>query len=406
MAHIFPFKAIMPAKGLEPVVSANIHVDDANRQKEIVNGNPLTYLNVVKPHLKTGEEKNPDVHFPLSKIALDDLMKSASISQLNEDAFFIYKQTQLNTGNTFLGLVCTVSVEDYYSGHIKIHEKTITSKEDQLIKHIEISGVIGEPVLLTHMSNAPVIDLLENSQSACELISEFTDEANTSHWVYKVSDMELISTIKNLYLNAGDLYIADGHHRSAASAGFFRKNQLPNGRYLAYLVPPEYLKIDSFHRAFKSDADFDAPTFLKSLESDFDIRRVDGAFQPVREHEFGLCILNEWYCLDYKNDCSSLNAVDKLDVSLLEEMVFKKILHIKDSKTDKRLEFLKGNVPLSKVENDVQSNHFDFVFTVYPCTVEEVFEIADNNMIMPPKSTFMEPKLRTGLFVQSVRDSI
>lgn len=396
----------MPARGLEPVVSANIHVDDAKRQKEIVNGNPLSYLNVVKPHLKSGEEKNPDVHFPLSKIALDELVKSGSLNRIQEDAFFIYKQTQLNTGTTFLGLVCTVSVDDYYSGHIKIHEKTITSKEDQLIKHIEISGVIGEPVLLTHMSSLPVNALLENATASCELISEFTDEANTAHWVYKVSDTTLINTIKSLYINAGDLYIADGHHRSAASAGFFKKNQIINGRYLSFIVPPEYLKIDSFHRAFKSDTHFEVETFLSQLSDDFDIRQVEGAFQPKHEHEFGLCIAGHWYCLDYKKDCSELNAVDKLDVSILEEQVFKNILHLKDSKTDKRLEFLKGNVPLSKVEQDVQNGHFDFVFTVYPCTVEEVFEIADNNMIMPPKSTFMEPKLRTGLFVQSVRDAI
>jgi len=404
LAHIFPFKALMPAKGLEPIVSANIHVDDANRQLEIVKSNPLSYLNVVKPHLKSGEEKNPDVHFPLSKLALDELINSASLNQLTDPAFFIYKQVQANTGTTFLGLVCTVAVDDYYSGHIKIHEKTITSKEDQLIRHIDVSGVIGEPVLLTHHSIKPIIDLLENTQSSCELISEFTDEANTSHWVFKVSDPALIATVKELYLQAGDLYIADGHHRSAASAGFYKRNQLENGRILAYLVPPEYLKIDSFHRAFKDTTTFDAANFLSQLENDFEIKLVNSAFQPQREHEFGLCLNNQWYCLDYKHSCDELNAVDKLDVSLLEVRVFKNILHIQDSKTDKRLEFLKGNVPLSKVESDVANGHFDFVFTVYPCTVEEVFEIADNNMIMPPKSTFMEPKLRTGLFVQAVRD--
>lgn len=394
----------MPAKGLESLVSANIHVDGPERQKEIVNGNPLTYLNVVKPHLKLGEDKNPDVHFPYAKAALDDLVNNNSLIKSEEEAFYIYKQIQLNTNKTFLGLVCVVDVEDYFSGHIKIHEKTITEKEDQLIKHIEFSGVIGEPVLLTHPSYLAINEVLEHAVQDCELVSEFTDEANVKHFSYRVTKTELIEKIEELYIQAGDLYIADGHHRSAASAGFFKRNKIQKGKYLTYIVPPEYLRIDSFHRAFKSDSTFDVQAFITTLASDFEITKVNSAFQPKREHEFGLHLNNEWYCLDYKHDCSGLNAVDKLDVSLLEERVFKNILHIKDSKTDKRLEFLKGNVPLNKVEEDVEKGRFDFVFTVYPCTVEEVFEIADNNMIMPPKSTFMEPKLRTGLFVQAVRD--
>lgn len=392
----------MPVVGQEMSVSANIHIDSLETQKAIVKENPLSYLNVVKPHLKLNEEKDPEKHYPLAATALNHLLDQSAIESLPEDAFYIYRQLAPE-GHAFLGLVCTVAIDDYFSGHIKIHEKTITEKENQLIKHIDFSGVIGEPVLLTHLHHPSVISILENASVNCELIRDFKDEHDTEHLIYKVTDISLINSIKDIYLSAGDLYIADGHHRSAASARYFKEKGVDDGKYLCYIVPPELLKIDSFHRAFKSETPLDNESLLKDIESDFEISVCENGFKPECEHEFGLLLNGIWYCLKYRFSCEGLNAVDRLDVSLLEDKIFKKILRIEDSKTDKRLEFLKGNTPLSVLENEVKNGHFDLVFTVYPCTVEEVFEIADKAMIMPPKSTFIEPKLRTGLFIQSVR---
>lgn len=402
MAHVYPFKAMMPAPGLESLVSANIHLDSPSRLKEIVDGNPLTYLNVVKPHLLTGEPKDPSKHFPMAKAALDVLLSNDSIIKDEFTSLYIYKQTRLADNTVFLGLVCTVDVDDYYSGHIKIHEKTITEKENQLIQHIETTGVIGEPVLLTHPPLSNINEMLESHAKSGWQIRDFEDDAGIRHQIFALKDLDNIDVLESLYLKAGDLYIADGHHRSAASAGYYKKNKIKGGKYLAYIVPPEYLQINSFHRAFKSDSSFDASAFVKALGEDFDIIYSDKAFTPNTEHEFGLLVNNQWWRLKYKYDCSGLNAVDKLDVSLIEEIVFKKILHIKDSKTDNRLEFIKGNVPTSALEEKMKEGLYDVVFTLYPCSIQEMFDIADNQMIMPPKSTFIEPKLRTGLFIQSV----
>lgn len=392
----------MPAPGLESLVSANIHMDTPERLLEIVQGNPLSYLHVVKPHLLSGEPKNPEVHFPLAKAALDRLIQQGSIDMDDEPGLYVYKQTRLSDGLVFLGLVCTVDVEDYFTGHIKIHEKTITEKENQLIQHIETTGVIGEPVLLTHPANKDISFMLEEYVDAIWQIKSFEDDAGVRHDIYAIRGAEAIDKLETLYLKAGDLYIADGHHRSAASAGYYRKNNIKGGKYLAFIVPPEYLKINSFHRAFKASGQFDEQQFLSALEINFSVTPVNHAFQPVREHEFGLYIGGSWYILDYKHNCNGLNAVDKLDVSLLEEYVFKSILNIQDSKTDKQLEFIKGNLPLNILEKKVQEGIFDFVFTVFPCKVEEMFDVADQSLIMPPKSTFIEPKLRTGLFIQKV----
>ena len=164
------------------------------------------------------------------------------------------------------------------------------------------------------------------------------------------------------------------------------------------------MHIDSFHRAFKSAVDFDANTFLAALSEDFEISNSEEAVKPEHESVFGLLLKNQWYKLNYKSNSGILDAVSKLDVSVLEEKVFKKVLHIQDSKTDKQLTFLKGNIPYSKLETDTAAGVYDAVFTVHPCTIQQVFDVADQGLIMPPKSTYIEPKLRTGLTVQRVLD--
>lgn len=403
MARIFPFQALLPSKDFELKVSANTHVDDMERQKEIVRSNPLTYINVVKPYLKSGEEKDPDRHFPLAKMALDELIRTKVMSMDEEDSLYIYRQFNVVNGDEFIGLICNVSAQDYYDGKIKIHEKTLTDKEQQLIKHIRYSGAIGEPVLMTHRMNKQIVDILNHYEDILEPAIDFVDELGREHQIYKVYTKFDIDIIKDIYEASGELYIADGHHRSAASSGYFKEENVVDGHYLAYLVPPEFLKIDSFHRAFKSDISFDAEEFLNALRKEFHIDKVKVAFQPHKEKDFGLLLNNEWYKLTYRGKTSQLNAVDVLDVSILERHVFSNVLKIEDSKTDKRLSFIKGSTPVSQLETDVAEGKYNAVFTVFPCTIQHIFDVADNALIMPPKSTYIEPKLRTGLTVQLVK---
>lgn len=402
MAQIFPFKAYFPSKGKEYLVSANIHVDDLTRQKQIVKENEYTYLNVVKPYLKFDEEKQPEKHFPIAKQTLDSLIERGVLVLSEEPSLYIYRQNIKSKGLSFLGLVCTVSVDDYFSDKIKKHENTLTEKEAQLINHIEHTGVIGEPVLLTHLSDKSVKEKLEACLQLGELIVDFEDECKIQHLVCKVNDPEIVSEFQSLYGNIENLYIADGHHRSAASAGFFDKNKINNGRYLAYIVPPEYLKIDSFHRTYKSDVDFDSNQFLEHLKQDFIISEENQAVQSQGEKDFGLCLKGKWYRLHFNKDVSNFDPVKKLDVSILEEYVFKKILNIQDSKSDKRLDFLRGSITTDEIQKECENAIYDCVFTVYPCNINQVFEVSDNQLIMPPKSTYIEPKMRTGLFIQDV----
>lgn len=395
----------MPAKGLEDKVSANTHVDDLKRQTEIVRNNPLTYLNVVKPYLRFNEEKNPAKHFPYATASLHELIAEKAMYMDGNDSLYIYVQTdKINGFHEYIGLICTVPVEDYYEGRIRIHEKTITEKEEQLIMHIEHTGVIGEPVLMTHSSDPAITSVLRKFIASGEEIIHFHDEVDRIHRVIRISEPQAINEITSVYAGSGDLYIADGHHRSAASAGYFKKNKISNGHYLTYIVPPEFLHIDSFHRAYKAAQHFDRAEFLNLLKSDFEITECQESFEPENEREFGLLTGNQWYRLKYRHQTGKENAVDKLDVSILEEKVFKGKLNIQDSKTDKQLSFLKGNIPCRELEAEVKAGIYDAVFTVHPCTIQQVFDVADQGLIMPPKSTYIEPKLRTGLTVQKVHD--
>lgn len=389
---------------MESKVSANTHLSDLRKQLELVRSNPYTYLNVVKPYLRFNEEKDPDKHLPYALAALQELLAQKVLYKDDKDALYIYTQHNLLNNRRYTGLICTVPVEDYYNGKIKIHEKTITEKEEQLIRHIKATGVIGEPVLLTHREDSELSAFLSQTATSTESIIDFTDENGCSHSISRINSPELIAGFASRYASVGELYIADGHHRSAASAGYFKGNKHLNGHYLACIVPPEFLHIDSFHRAYKSDEPLQVNLFLKSLQEWFEVQPLSSALQNPGKYEFGLLLGNAWYKLTFRPATPAANAVEGLDVSILEEYVFKRILNINDSKTDKRLSFLKGSVPCSELENEVNAGIYDLVFTLHPCTIEQVFEVADQELIMPPKSTYIEPKLLTGLCIQTVAD--
>ncbi len=402
MPKIYPFKALMPAAGLEIKVSANTHVDDKRKQTDIVKTNPQSYLKVVKPYLILDEEKDPAKHFEYAQQILTEFIANGTMKQDENETLYIYRQVNRDIDIEYIGIICKVLANDYYDGHIKVHENTLTEKENHLIAHIKVSGAIGEPVLLTHFENQDIEELLNKIIKNQPADVDFFDEVNRHHFIYKITNTEEIIKIQNTYAQLSDFYIADGHHRSAACARYYKNKCDENGGYLAYIVPANHLLIDSFYRAFKSNETFNLINFINTLRLSFNVEKVDSQFIPIQAMQFGLCTYQGWYKLTFNNNLQNQNAVEKLDVSIIENYVFDQILHIKDSKTDNQLTFIKGNTHVSSIEKQVQNSNFDIVFTVFPCKIEEVFTIADQKMIMPPKSTYIEPKLRTGLTVQLV----
>lgn len=387
---------------MESKVAANTHSDTKEHQLELVKSNPYTYIKVVKPYLIFDEEKNPQKHFPLSKKIIDDFIHNNIIVQDEKESFYLYKQTDKVRNLSFLGLIATLSVDDYFGGKIKVHENTITEKENQLIEHIEISGVIGEPVLTTHAPNEHIKQTLKNITDNSQPDVDFDDLIHRNHQIYKISDVELIKQISDVYQELNEFYIADGHHRSAASAGYYKKIS-GEGYYLSYIVSSDQLHIESFHRAYKCNGQFDLDSFLNSLNNDFEVEFSNEAICPSNTNHFGLVTAKGWYSLKLINNLNQSNSVEKLDVSIVEELIFKKRLNISDSKTDNQLTFIKGTHPVEELESEIKNGHYDIAISLSPCTIQQVFDVADDGLIMPPKSTYIEPKLLTGLTIQKVK---
>lgn len=393
---------MLPAVGMESQVAANTHSDTKEHQLELVRNNPYTYIKVVKPYLIHDEEKDPQKHFPLAKEILDDFIQKQILVQDEKDSFYLYKQTDKKRNLSFLGLIATLSVDDYFAGKIKVHENTITEKENQLIEHIDISGVIGEPVLTTHLPNAHIKHTLESIVSNTNPDIDFDDLINRNHQLYKITDVELMNQISKVYQELNEFYIADGHHRSAASAGYYKKIS-GEGHYLSYIVSSDQLHIESFHRAYKCNGQFNLQQFIDSLHDDFEVEISNKPVCPSETNHYGLVCRQGWYSLKLINKSNFFNSVEKLDVSIVEGLIFKKRLNITDSKTDNQLEFIKGTHPVEELEEEVRNGHFDIAISLSPCTIQQVFDVADDGLIMPPKSTYIEPKLLTGLTIQKVK---
>ncbi len=393
---------MLPANGMESKVAANTHSDTKEHQLELVKTNPYTYIKVVKPYLIFDEEKDPQKHFPLAKEIVDDFIQKQILVQDEMDSFYIYKQTDKVRNLSFLGLIATLSVDDYFAGKIKVHENTITEKENQLIEHIDISGVIGEPVLTTHSPNEHIRHVLDSIVSNAKPDINFDDLIHRNHQLYKVKNADKINQLIEVYNELNEFYIADGHHRSAASAGYYKKIS-GEGYYLSYIVSSDQLHIESFHRAYKCNGVFDLDSFLNSLNDDFEVEFSNNAICPNMPNHFGLVCSTGWYRLTLKNKTIQTNSVEKLDVSIVEKLIFNKRLHISDSKTDNQLSFIKGTHPVEELEKEIKQGHYDIAISLSPCTIQQVFDVADDGLIMPPKSTYIEPKLLTGLTIQKVK---
>lgn len=405
---IFSFRAIRPSEGMEGQVSASTHeTKDSELLTKMLEENPFSYLHIVKPYLHFAEEKDPSKHFPFAKNYISQLLSQNVLKTDDQEAFYFYRQTVDN--KTYTALIATVSVEDYNNNAIKKHENTITQKEDQLAEHIKITGVIGEPVLLSHTATQKHDDLFKEVFSQMPTV-EFVSDDGVQHKVWVITDTSLHSRIKEAYGEVGDFYIADGHHRSAAAAKCI--NQIRNstesnvlqsgGNFMVALVPENQLGIFSFYRLLKDVHIADYHVFCSQLAKHFEVKKSDSICVPNSEYEFGVCTQFGWLLLRLREEPKNTRAVSNLNVKILEELILDNILEVKDSKTDERIFFLSGKTPITQIENMVKRGEASIAFVLSPTSIQNVKEVADQNDVMPPKSTYFEPKFRTGLVIQRI----
>lgn len=403
MAIIKPFKALRPqAQFAKQVASKPYDVLSSAEAKKEAQGNPNSFLHITKSEIDLPDKI--DVHseevYEKAKDNLQAFIKRDILFKENKDCFYIYRLTM--NGKTQTGLVAVSSVDDYESNIIKKHELTTPVKELDRINHIEITGAQTGNVFLAYRNNNDLDNIIEKWTSTKTAVYNFEADDNVSHTLWIISDDKIISQITNIFnTQINCTYIADGHHRaaSAAKVRYELKNKKTDAAdyFLTTLFPASQLQILDYNRVIKTLNGLSAEEFLNELKNDFVIEEKDVAYKPEALHTFGLYIGEKWYKLVAKPGTFLDNELGVLDISILQNNILTKHLGIYDQRTDKNIDFVGGIRGLSELENKVNSGEYVMAFSLFPVSINQLFAIADTNNIMPPKSTWFEPKLRDGL---------
>ncbi len=411
MADISPFKAIRPVRDKVHLVATRPYYSyKKNVLKAKLEDNPYTFLRIINPEfgseLKT--KPNSDERFELVKSKYKEFIDSNILIQDDSPRLYIYRQT-IN-GHSFTGIIGGASVEEYNNDRIKKHEATLTSREAMFTRYLDIVGYNAEPVLLSYKNDNHIEELIANFISVRPEY-EFTTTDRIKHELWVLTEDDSI-ILKNAFQIVDTTYIADGHHRSASSARLFEE-RLNSGRidglnvefFLAFFVEESQLRILEFNRLVNNLNGLSTENFLSELNSLGILKKLSCAEKPEQEHQITFCLKGDWYELTFNLNLINKNhPVKSLDSDLLTELILKPILGIADLKTSDEIEFVPGNEPILGFEDKIRSNKFEVGFVLYPATIEQVKRVADNQMNMPPKSTWVEPKLRSGLTIYDINE--
>jgi uncharacterized protein (DUF1015 family) len=409
MSTIRPFKAFRPQPKLAGEVAAKPYdVLNSDEAREEVKGHPLSFLHIGKPEVDL--DPSIDLHDPrVYQQGKSNLQKLISGGVLKEDASpYLYVYAQTMGTHTQYGLVGCASVEEYGKEIIKKHEFTRKDKEEDRCEHVRVTNSHSGPIFLTYRDNQEIDSIVVRvTAQAPENDHVALDGVRHQCWVIK--DSATIQQIVSIFQSIPNLYIADGHHRSAAAyrVGAERANANPHHRgdeeynfFLAVYFPSSQLRIMDYNRVVKDLHGLTKDEFFAKLKQHFSIQKASAAVRPAKKDEFGMYLEGQWYSLTAEGAIQSItDPVERLDVSVLQKFVLDPILGIHDPRTDKRVDFVGGIRGLGELERRVNSGEMKIAFSMYPTSLDELMAIADDNKVMPPKSTWFEPKLRDGLFV-------
>tara|TARA_B110000285_G_scaffold86512_1_gene99166 strand:- start:3442 stop:4677 length:1236 start_codon:yes stop_codon:yes gene_type:complete len=411
MTKISSFKAIRPARDKAHLVST---LPFYTYKKDVLNAiladNPYSFLHIINPEFgPIFTRKNSPERFNLIKNTYEDFIRKGTLIQDNESKIYLYRQTK--NGHEYTGVIAGASVLEYLDNKIKVHEATITHREEMFTNYLNIVGYNAEPVLLTYSDVDNKIDSQYISIIAKRPEYEFTTIDQIKHELWVLTDQEQIS-IQNSFDSIEHVYIADGHHRSASSVGLSKlwssneENQSKNNEaFLAFFINESRIHIHEFNRIIRNLNGYTKEEILKLLQISFDIKLVSEARKPSKQHELTMFIENEWFILNCKAKIiDAHHPVKSLDAQILTDYVLTPILNIEDLKKSKDIDFLSGDICLEDFEERIHQKGFKIGFVLYPINISEIKKVADNEMIMPPKSTWIEPKMRSGLTIYSLNE--
>lgn len=409
MAVFRPFRAFRPKPEFAQEVAAKPYdVLNSDEAREEAKGHPLSFLHIGKPEIDL--DPSIDLHDPQvyqkAKENLHKLIDDGILVEDPEPYFYVYAQTM--DGRVQYGLVGCASVDDYWNDKIKKHEKTRKDKEEDRSNHVRVTNAHSGPIFLTYHDNEEI------NKIVAEVITgkpdnDFVALDGIRHQSWVIKNKGTINEIYSILFYVENFYVADGHHRSAAAGivGRERQKANPNHRgdeeynfFLAVLFPASELFIMDYNRVVKDLNGLTFDEFYAKVKENFEIEPFECELKPSKKGEFGLYIDGQWYKVNAKEKLLKINdPVEQLDVSILQKYVLDSILGIEDPRTSKRIDFVGGIRGLKELERRVDSGEMKLAFAMFPTSIQELISIADAGKIMPPKSTWFEPKLRDGLFI-------
>jgi uncharacterized protein (DUF1015 family) len=411
MAHIRPFRGVRPRRDLAPLVAAPPYdVLSSDEARELAAGNPYSFLHIGKPEidLPPGTDLYSDAVYAKGKENFERFLREGTIAADPTRNFYVYKQVWGD--HVQIGLVAAASCQDYLDDVIKKHELTRVDKENYRMRHIETLGAQTGPVFLTYRRSDAVDALVADAMAKGPEV-DITTYDGVRHIVTVIDDPGLVARIESAFAALPHLYVADGHHRSAAATRIkVKRDRERAGRtgaeednfFLAVIFPHSQMKILPYNRVVRDLNGLSPEAFLARVGEMFSVR-PDGPKTPAAAREYAMFLGGRWYALAAKPGAyDPADPVGSLDVSILQANLLAPVLGIAEPRTDKRIDFVGGIRGTGELEKKVRSGQFAVAFSLAPTTIEQLFAVADAGKIMPPKSTWFEPKLKDGLVVHMI----
>lgn len=413
MAVIHPFKAIRPVRDkVQLVASRAVNTYKPKILSAKLEENPYTFMHIILPEFGQKQTTKPNTpeRFRLVKKKFGSFCRSEVLKQDKKESLYVYRQ--LKSGNSYTGIVAGASVDDYNNNIVKIHEQTLTKREEVFKNYLDICGFNAEPVLLSYEKNNGVEKIISKyTKQRAEY--EFTTADEATHFLWVVEDKKDITAVVNAFKKINAVYIADGHHRFSSSALLAGERRKKNKKYsgkemfnfcMAYFISEEQLKIYDFNRIAKDLNDLTNEEFLERLKLKFEVEnKGEKIFKPKKKHNFSMYLDGSWYSLTAKKEIfDPKHPVSSLDAQILSDHILSPILGIHDLKTDNRISFIGGLKGMEGLQRSVDEFKMKVAFGLFPVSIEQLKKVADTRNIMPPKTTWIEPKLRSGLIIQTV----
>ncbi|WP_434511141.1 DUF1015 domain-containing protein [Desulfitobacterium sp. AusDCA] len=411
MAVIRPFNALRPREDVAGRVAA-LPYDVYNREEALaeVLKEPLSFLRIDRAETQLPEDVSPydDQVYQKAREILRQMIQDGIFIKEGKNCYYVYELTM--NGRSQTGLVGCAAIDDYLNNVIKKHEKTREDKEVDRITHVDACNAQTGPIFLAYRSQETINNVINRVKKEKPLY-DFTAPDGIKHAVWKVDGAQDIETIAAGFKNIESIYIADGHHRAASAVKVGLKRRAANPGYtgeeefnffLSVLFPHDQLMILDYNRVVKDLNGYTKEEFLNEVAQSFAIEEIGAEpYKPAQKATFGMYLEGVWYKLTAKEEIRSTDPVEGLDVSLLQNNLLTTVLNIKDIRTDKRIDFVGGIRGLKELEKRANSD-MKLAFSMYPTSINELFDVSDAGKLMPPKSTWFEPKLRSGLFIHEL----